>query len=111
MNKVLIVDDEVLSIEYLKSLSAWKKYGCTEIDSAWIASKALERFKKEHYPVVFMDIRMPGMDGLALSREFLKICPDTVIGRDYRALVGVYAERNGGGDLRSVYTNEVTAKR
>ena len=39
------------------------------------------------------------------------ICPDTVIGRDYRALVGVYAERNGGGDLRSVYTNEVTAKR
>ena len=79
MNKVLIVDDEVLSIEYLKSLSAWKKYGCTEIDSAWIASKALERFKKEHYPVVFMDIRMPGMDGLALSREFLKICPDTVI--------------------------------
>ena len=35
---------------------------------------------------------------------------DTVIGRDYRALVGVYAERNGGGDLRSVYTNEVTAK-
>ena len=22
---------------------------------------------------------MPGMDGLALSREFLKICPDTVI--------------------------------
>ena len=36
---------------------------------------------------------------------------DTVIGRDYRALVGVYAERNGGGDLRSVYTNEVTAKR
>ena len=34
---------------------------------------------------------------------------DTVIGRDYRALVGVYAERNGGGDLRSVYTNEVTA--
>ena len=79
MNKVLIVDDEVLSIEYLKSLSAWKKYGCTEIDSAWIASKALERFKKEHYPVVFMDIRMPGMDGLALSREFLKICPDSVI--------------------------------
>ena len=36
---------------------------------------------------------------------------DTVIGRDYRALVGVYAERNGDGDVRSVYTNEVTAKR
>ena len=36
---------------------------------------------------------------------------DTVIGRDYRALVGVYAERNGGSDGRSVYTNEVTAKR
>ena len=36
---------------------------------------------------------------------------DTVIGRDYRALVGVYAMRNGGSDGRSVYTNEVTAKR
>lgn len=35
---------------------------------------------------------------------------DTVIGRDYRALVGVYAKRNGDGDVRSVYTNSVTAK-
>lgn len=79
MKKVLIVDDEVLSIEYMKRLSAWEKYGCEQIDSAWISSKALECFRKEKHPVVFMDIRMPGMDGLALSREFFKIAPDTVI--------------------------------
>ena len=61
MNKVLIVDDEVLSIEYLKSLSAWKKYGCTEIDSAWIASKRWSVLKRNTisgiygYPYAWMD--------------------------------------------------------
>lgn len=79
MSKVLIVDDEVISIEYLKRMSSWKKYGCIQVDSAWISAKALESFKREKHSIVFMDIRMPGLDGLALSREFLRIAPDTII--------------------------------
>ena len=79
MSKVLIVDDEILSIEYLKSLPSWRKYGCFRIDSVWISTKALECFRKERHEIVFMDIRMPGMDGLSLSREFLRICPETII--------------------------------
>lgn len=79
MKKVLIVDDEILSIEYMKRLTAWEKYDCSHIDSAWISSKALDCFRKEKHEIVFMDIRMPGVDGLTLSREFLKIAPETII--------------------------------
>lgn len=79
MNKILIIDDEILTIEYMKSLAAWKKYDCGEIISAVTVSKAKELFKKELPQIVFVDIRMPRVDGLTLSREFLQIQPDTNI--------------------------------
>lgn len=78
-SKVLIVDDEVLTIEYLKSFPSWEKYGCDRIDSVWIASRALECFKKERHEIVFLDVRMPGVDGLTLSKEILQLEPDTMI--------------------------------
>lgn len=79
MLKVLIVDDEVLTIEYLKSFPSWEKFGCAQIDSVWIASRAMECFKRERHDIVFLDVRMPGVDGLTLSREILQLEPDTMI--------------------------------
>ena len=89
MNKVLIVDDEVLSIEYLKSLSAWKKY--------WLYGDRLALgSRRRRWSVLkrntiqwclWISVCL-GMDGLALSREFLKICPDTV-SCDHDGLAGI----------------------
>ena len=73
MNKVLLIDDEILSIEYLKSLSAWEKFGCKITGYALTVTKALELFKREKPEIVFVDIRMPKMDGLELSRKSMKI--------------------------------------
>lgn len=79
MNKILIVDDEILTIEYLKSLPCWEKYDCGDILSAVTVSKALDIFRRERPQIVFIDVRMPKMDGLELSRIFLEIQPDTSI--------------------------------
>lgn len=79
MNKILIIDDEILTIEYMKSLAAWKKYDCEEIISAVTVSKAKELFKRELPQIVFVDIRMPREDGLTLSKEFLQMQPNTNI--------------------------------
>lgn len=79
MNKVLLIDDEILSIEYLKSLDAWELFDCEIIGYALTVSKAMELFKREKPEIVFVDIRMPRMDGLELSRKLLEICPDTNI--------------------------------
>ncbi|MFR8466752.1 hypothetical protein BLA28_27945 [Eisenbergiella tayi] len=79
MNKVLLIDDEILSIEYLKSLDAWELFDCEITGYALTVSKAMELFKREKPEIVFVDIRMPRMDGLELSRKLLEICPDTNI--------------------------------
>lgn len=79
MNKVLLIDDEILTIEYLKSLHTWENFDCEIAGYALTVTKALELFKKEKPEIVFVDIRMPKMDGLELSRKFLDIFPDTNI--------------------------------
>lgn len=79
MKKVLIVDDEILTIEYLKRMSVWEKFQCSEVLHAVTARKALEIFEKEKPDIVFLDIRIPKINGLELGRRFLKIQPGVSI--------------------------------
>lgn len=59
MNKVLLIDDEILSIEYLKSLSAWEKFGCKITGYALTVTKALELFKREKPEIVLLISECP----------------------------------------------------
>lgn len=49
------------------------------VDSAEDGEIGLELFKKNHYPLVITDVKMPKLDGIALSREIKKIKPETKI--------------------------------
>jgi DNA-binding response OmpR family regulator len=68
MKKLLIVDDEKhLRLLYKTEFEA-EGY---QVDTAADAKEALDLFEREHYDLVILDIRMPGMDGIEALGKFL----------------------------------------
>lgn len=72
--KVLIVDDEILAVDFLKNLIEWEAWGYI-VFGASSAGMALELFKKERPEIVISDICMPGTDGLDLCLELRRLEP------------------------------------
>ncbi|MFC5985750.1 response regulator [Marinicrinis lubricantis] len=66
MFKVVIVDDEPLIREGLKTLVPWESYDFTIVDIAKNGKDALEKYEIHKPNLMVVDIRMPGMDGLEL---------------------------------------------
>jgi CheY-like chemotaxis protein len=64
--KILLVDDTKLCIELEKS---FLKLSPVRILTATTGDEALEIARKEHPDLIFLDIHMPGMDGIACCRE------------------------------------------
>jgi two-component system, OmpR family, response regulator len=70
--RVLIVDDELDFLETIVKRLNRRKVDATGIDSGL---KALELLEREHFDVVILDVRMPGMDGLETLKEMKKKRP------------------------------------
>jgi len=73
---ILVVDDE-RSVR--DSLRKWFIESGYETDSAADANEALEKLKKREWDVIFLDIRLPGMDGMELQKRIKDITPKTVV--------------------------------
>lgn len=69
MYKVLIVDDELLVRNYIRSLLDWEDYGFVVCGEAANGMEALEKINSYRPELVIMDISMPVMDGVALSER------------------------------------------
>jgi two-component system cell cycle response regulator DivK len=70
---LLIVDDNLLNLKLARILLASAGY---EVRTAGDAKEALEVLETYRPRLILMDIQMPGMDGLALTRQ-LKSNPAT----------------------------------
>ena len=70
--KVLIVDDDPFIRRLISSILTLKRHQCEE---AIDGMDALEKFTKNPFDAVITDIRMPGMDGIELTCELLKLQP------------------------------------
>jgi len=66
MYKVVIIDDEPIIVEGLSKAVPWEKWDCYVAATAESGQSGVEIIQKENPDILFSDIRMPGMDGLAM---------------------------------------------
>lgn len=70
--KILIVDDErIINIAFQRELGQ----SGFEVDSAESGQEAIEKAKTKNYDIIFIDMVMPGMDGIDTCRAIKKIAP------------------------------------
>jgi PAS domain S-box-containing protein len=74
--RILIVDDDHSLLEALPEAIHLRMDGL-EIDTCDTAMAALERLREVDYDAIVTDIKMPGMDGLALLEEIQETRPRT----------------------------------
>jgi excisionase family DNA binding protein len=72
-HRVLVVDDEPSIRDLLSKTLALAEY---EVDTAADATSALDRMRTGAYDLMIADLKMPGMDGLALIRQAKRIKSD-----------------------------------
>ncbi|MBL0699467.1 MAG: response regulator [Desulfosarcina sp.] len=68
--KVLLVDDEVVFTENMSSLLTKRGYQITIANNG---ASAIQTLAKEDFDVVVLDLKMPGMDGIATLKEIKKL--------------------------------------
>jgi CheY-like chemotaxis protein len=76
MKEILVVDDDRMILEVLKSFLE-----CEGIVTLCVESgkEALEKLNERSFSLMITDFNMPGMDGLELSRIGLEIAPQMPI--------------------------------
>jgi two-component system, NtrC family, nitrogen regulation response regulator NtrX len=70
MTRVLVVDDEAATLASLSRAFRLAGYEAVVCDNA---RRAIQLLKHEHFDLVFSDVVMPGMDGLAMLAEMRDI--------------------------------------
>jgi DNA-binding NtrC family response regulator len=73
--KILLVDDD----EWIRdSLTLYfDSEGCQMI-AVETAEEGMELIKQQDYDIIFLDYKLPGIDGLTFSRKIQEICPDAI---------------------------------
>src|ERR687887_2877624 len=74
--RILIVDDDVALLDALPRALRLRLDG-VEIDTVDNAREALERIERTDYDAIVSDIKMPGIDGLAVLGEIRRLRPKT----------------------------------
>ncbi|CCK80104.1 sigma-54-dependent transcriptional regulator [Desulfobacula toluolica] len=70
--KVLIVDDEK---DFVEMFSLRLEQQGEKVSTAYSGNEALKALEKGGIDVVFLDIRMPGMDGIETLKQIKKLYP------------------------------------
>jgi two-component system response regulator YesN len=75
MFQVLLVDDEALARHDVKSMLDWEKHGFTICGEAYNGSMALTMMEQMTPHIAILDVSMPIMNGVELSREIKERFP------------------------------------
>ncbi|GBE04575.1 MAG TPA: response regulator [Nitrospirae bacterium] len=104
-NSILVVDD--VEIVFAAFRGELEKEGY-EVDTALSGKKALEKVRSKKYDLIFMDLFMPGMDGVQTCRAIKQASPDSIIvsvtGQIYTGLADKELDFiNAGGAVHFLY--------
>ena len=72
--RVLVIDDEEIVRDFLIRFLNFQGIEAKDAESGY---KAIEMMRQEEFSVVFVEVRMPEIDGLQTFRELKKINPNT----------------------------------
>src|SRR5690554_3951754 len=76
MYKVMIVDDYVPILKYMRALIDWNKLELQVVESLHSSVKALERFSELLPDILITDIDMPQYNGMELVERCREVKPD-----------------------------------
>lgn len=79
MYKVILIDDEPIIVQGLARSVSWEKFGCEVVDTAGDGLEGKRLIEKHEPDMVFLDICMPQMDGLAMVAALRSEHRDTQI--------------------------------
>ena len=71
--RILIIDDEPIICRGLERELMTAGYAA---ESAGNCNEAIEKVKSSHFDLIFVDLILPGKDGIATCREIKDIYPD-----------------------------------
>ena len=74
--RILLVDDEAEFVDALAERLTIRDY---DVTTALSGEEAVEKVKQYNFDVIFLDVRMPGMDGLEVLREVRNLKPLTEV--------------------------------
>ncbi len=98
---ILIVDDDAALLQALPQ-ALYLRIQDVKVDTSDSASAALELIQQHDYDAIVSDIKMPGIDGLALLEKIRELRPDTptllITGHGERDLA-IQALRGGAYDF------------
>ena len=69
-SRVLLVDDETIFTKNMAKLLKFRGYEVAAVNSGDAAIRELEQ---SHFDVIVLDLKMPGMDGIATLKEIMKL--------------------------------------
>jgi CheY-like chemotaxis protein len=72
----MVVDDDSSMRITLEGIIEEEGYCVVVADDGY---QAIELAKKAHFDLIFLDIKMPGIDGVEAFKEIVKVSPDTVV--------------------------------
>ena len=78
LKHVLLVDDSAISRVMLKSLIE-DNYANVCVAEAETAEVAIELCEQQKYEGIFLDLNMPGEDGLTVAPKLQELCPNVRI--------------------------------
>ncbi|MGM0531697.1 MAG: sigma-54-dependent transcriptional regulator [Bacteroidota bacterium] len=76
MPQVLVIDDEQSILESLREILEYENY---EVDIAREGEEGIDYFKNNKYDAVFLDIKMPKMDGLEVLDRLMEVSSDVPV--------------------------------